>query len=169
MAEFHYIVGGQSEILAVDDSITLRKLPFEVEHMLLAALKEKHLEIESQEMRYLQSRIAVAIGKHGLAAGPIDLGEIKTVSESMRREQESEGEYSLINIKDGRILRRDYRPTQSIGAIVADLRGAYDLGMNDNIIIAQVVNGARQELAPEVRVSQLASKRLHWEVRKYDE
>ena len=102
-----------------------------------------------------------------MSDGPVDIGEIRVQPQSNNKGQESLGEYTLINVSDGRLLKRDYRPDQSIGAIVADLRREYNLGLNDNIIISLVVNGARQELLPETRVSQLTSKELYWEIRKY--
>ena len=174
MTEFTYTVGGASATITIEEELDPGRLVYKVEKALLVALEEKGYEIDPQDRRYLQSRIAIAITRDLLSKQFVDLGNIK----AKVREQPPEGGarpsvdtgdiYTLTNIKDGQLAKRKYDPDQSIGAIVADIRRLYDLGMNDNIIVFQVVNGERREVSPTTRVGELASKDLNWEVRKYE-
>jgi hypothetical protein len=170
MAEFRYTVGGQLASLVIEES-NPRRMVFEAERAILTAIQAKGAQIDDTEKRYLQSKIAVALARDLLSKQFVDLGAIQ-----VRKRGDSSGDegsadegdvYSLINIADETSVKRRYRPDQAVGAIIADIRQLYGLGMDDDVILTQLVNGERREISVNTLVRDLASRQIHWEVRKF--
>lgn len=159
MTTFRYAAAGQEGQFVVEGAQSTPRLVRDAEQALLADLARKGLSPTPNTQHFLASRIAIAIGRDLLSKETVDLSSIDV--------QVQEDVYTLINIKDAHVVNRSYTADQSVGAIIADLRRLYNCGLNDNIILASVVNGQRQDLAPEARVGQLASRELYWDIQPY--
>ena len=162
MAEFRFTVQGESCSVSVDEEEHRHpsSLGRSAEEQILALLNQKSIELHPDEKRFLPSKIYVAITPYSLSRGFIDLGILAS-------EEQRGNVYQLINIPTGSFIKRSYRPEQSIGAIAADIRQLQkNLGLNDHVVLSEVVDGQPHELTATMLVRDLRSRDIHWTVER---
>lgn len=170
MPEFTYTVLHDAEkeswSFSLGDIKDPARLVYRAEEEILKELEQKGFALVDDEREYLESYVAIAVARNVPSGKVVEIGELQVqpVSETPPLPDE----YMLINIVDGKMIRRNYNTDQSIGAIIADIRTLYKLGPNDHIMLYQVIDGARKEIKPTMLVGDLPNKEIHWEAKPYE-
>ena len=166
MPKFRFKLNGKSQELNVEEENDIQQLVFKTESAIMDLLKKGAYVMSDDDMKYLQSTIAVSITRDLLSHESIDLGAFDVQQKSDPdggQDKTEDSEYVLINIENEEKLTRSYGPNQPTGVIAADIRELNNLGFDEDITLYQLENNERNEISSSMRVKELTGNIVYWD------
>ena len=168
MPKFRFLLNGKSQQLNVDEDNDIQQLVLKTESAIMDLMKRNAYMMSNDDMKYLQSTIAVSITRDLLSHDSIDLGAFdvqQKIDSGSEQEKSDEAEYVLINIENEDKVTRSYGPNQPVGVIAADIREMNNLGFDDDITLYQVANHEKNEISSSMRVKELTGNMIYWDTK----
>jgi exosome complex RNA-binding protein Csl4 len=161
MVEFRYKIEGMEKNFAVG-GYDLRLVIEDAKRTLIELIQKEGYEIDKEEEKYIESKIAVSHTRDYISKGYVDLGEIKV------KPAEGGGvEITLVNLESNEEIKKNFNPDQSVGIIKGFIRKNYVdyLRLEDMDKIQLVKEKGDEEILSTTKIRDLGVNKLYWGIK----
>ena len=116
MVEFRYKIEGMEKNFAIE-GYDLRLVIEDAKRTLIELIQKEGYEIDKEEEKYMESKIAVSHTRDYISRGYVDLGEIK-----VKPAEGGSVEITLVNLESNEEIKKNFNPDQSVGIIKGFIR-----------------------------------------------
>jgi len=163
MVEFRYKIDGMEKNFVVE-GYDLRRIIEDAKRTLMDLIQKDGYEIDEEEEKYLESKIAVSLTRDYISKGYVDLGEIKATP----KPTEEGIEITLVNVDTNEEIKKIFGPDQPTGIIKGFIRKKYGnrLRLEDMDKIKLTKEKSGEEIPSTTKIRDLGVNKLYWGIKK---
>ncbi|MCK4240919.1 MAG: hypothetical protein KAX30_04795 [Candidatus Atribacteria bacterium] len=161
MVEFRYKIEGMEKNFAIE-GYDLRLVIEDAKRTLIELIQKEGYEIDKEEEKYMESKIAVSHTRDYISRGYVDLGEIK-----VKPAEGGSVEITLVNLESNEEIKKNFNPDQSVGIIKGFIRKNYVdyLRLEDMDKIQLVKEKGDGEILSTTKIRDLGVNKLYWGIK----
>jgi len=165
MVEFRYKIDGMEKNFVVE-GYDLRRIIEDAKRTLVDLIQKEEYEIDREEEKYLESKIAVSHTRDYISKGYVDLGEIK--AKVLPKPTEEGIEITLVNVDTNAEIKKIFDPDQPTGIIKGFIRKKYGnrLRLEDMDKIKLTKEKWGEEIPSTTKIRDLGVNKLYWGIKK---